>query len=382
MMPAAKTPKANHRVGCQKADFVSAFFMGSIRRVAVALLGGSAAVLLSGCHRGPDAMMADYATRIARISEQPVEITLTESIAYPRSRDRRIPLPEIRARLLALTDFQRCNLTQLIAERNSILGRYWEATRRLDYEFRFSHRLARCQRWLIQQPDLDADDTALLEQLNSLSLIKAKTRPLAWWAATWAGDEFADYFSAAAPFPSVEAQAPIAAFTPLAAVAAQLDDPPDGINLPEIELALQNLRRVPYGGGWARATNRMTLTLHAAAGALNAVNTQRLCPQATPSPKARIFENVFYRQYAERLQPYLSALHRQGEAQLVALEPLLATMPRDAPDAFKAYAQRVLSSEPGSLWADMSTARHRHTEAWQRILRDCNLMPDGAGPPG
>ena len=341
-------------------------------------------MLVSACRQGPEAMMADYTARVARITGQPIVLPQAAPLPYPRARDRHLPLPEVRARLLDLTDFQRCNLTQLIAERNSIMGRgYWPATRRLDYEFRFGHRLARCHAWLADQDALDAldaDDAALLEHIAPLRAVKAATRPLAWWAATWASDEFARYFSAAAALPDAAAQAPVRAFATLAAPARQFDDPPDGVALDDIESALQTLRSAPYGGGWVRAAGQMTATLEAAAEALEAVNLQRLCPQALPNPKARIFETVFYQVYAGRLQPYLAALHREGAAQHNAVAPLLAAAPAEAPAAFERYARRALSTAPGSLWADLADARQRHTLAWQRLLRGCGLMPDGSRP--
>ncbi|MEC8847712.1 MAG: DUF3080 family protein, partial [Pseudomonadota bacterium] len=65
---------------------------------------------------------------------------------------------------------------------------------------------------------------------------------------------------------------------------------------------------------------------------------------------------------------------------LKALAPLLAAAPAEAPAAFERYAQRALSTAPGSLWADLADARQRHTLAWQRLLRGCGLMPDGSRP--
>ncbi|WP_161776148.1 DUF3080 family protein [Polycyclovorans algicola] len=359
------TAKADQGADRSKADFTSAFFMMVV------------GLLLGACSRGPEAMMADYTARIGRITDAPIARQDAEPLPYPRGRDRKRALPDVRARLMDLTDFDRCNLTQLIAERNSIMGRYWAATRRLDYEFRFSHRVADCHDWLTQQDTLNNDDEALLALLTSLRAVKAETRPLAWWAVTWASDEFARYFSASAPLPALDARAPVNAFMPLAGIAAALDDPPDGIALADVEAALQTLRSTPYGGGWVRAVTQMTQTLDAAAAALNSVDTSRLCPQAKVTPKARIFETVFHQHYALRLQPYLSALHRQGEAQQAALAPLLAEIDDDAPAAIKAYAKRALSTDDDSLWAGMVAARQRHTDAWQRVLGDCSAMPDG-----
>lgn len=353
--------------------------LGSVNnwRIAAALLGSG---LLAACGQGPESMMTDYAERISRITEQPVVLPPVSGAVYPRARERSLPIPEVRARLFDLTDFERCNLTQLIAERNSIMGRYWPATQQLDYEYRFSHRLKACQTWLNQQGELDEKDRALRAQVDALMLSKDQARPLAWWAASWASDEFARYFSASAAMPPLDATAPVTAFAPLASLIEGFAAPPDGIDLGELEAALQILRTDRYGGGWIKAVQHMTATLTASGAALDATDTARLCPQGSPTPRARIFETVFYRYYAEALQPYLAALHQQGQAQYQALVPLLEAVPPEAPAAFTRYAQRHLTQGPDSLWAEMATAREQHTLAWQRILRACGLMPDGARP--
>jgi len=352
------------------------------RALHLALIASFAAValLLGGCSRGPDAMMADYGARVARITGQPVDLPRATGAPYPRPRDLAVPVPEVRIRLLDLTDFARCNLTRLIAERNGTLGRSWPASQRLDYEFRFGHRLDRCAAWLDGQDALDDDSAALRAEVQALRPVKAATRPVVWWQASWASDEFSRHFSAAAPLPERDTRAPLAAFTPLVTLARQLDAPPDGVPLGELEAALQQLRSQRYGGGWVRATLLMVATLNQSAAALDATDTARLCPQGKSTPKARVFETVFYRVYADRLQPYLSTLHREGADYLDALAPLLAHAPNDAPPAFKRYAPRYLQRGPDSLWVDLATARDRHTEAWQRVLGDCGLMPDGSRP--
>lgn len=336
---------------------------------------------LTGCGGGPEAMMADYGARVARITEQPVTLPRATGSPYPRARDLAVEIPEIRARLLDLTDFDRCNLTHLIAERNSILGRYWPASQRLDYEFRFGHRLQRCQAWLTAQESLDEDDAALLAQVDELMTAKAQTRPAVWWMASWGSAEFSRHFSASAAMPDADTVPPLDAFAMLGALAEQTGHPPDGVSLSALEHSLNTLRSQRYGGGWVRATLQMTATLNQSADALQATDTARLCPQGRPTPRARVFETVFYRYYAGALQPYLSALHRHGDRTLDTLAPLLDAGQAIAPEAFVRYADRHLKRGPGSLWADLEAARDRHTLAWQGLLRDCGLMPDGSQRP-
>lgn len=331
------------------------------------------------CDRGhPARMLHDYAARVARASNQPVvPLEWPSPLAYPSHRDRQLAAPEVRARLLELDDFNRCNLTQLVAERNSILGRYWPASQRLDYELRFAHRLDRCRTWLHAQPD-DTADPEWRDRLDAIAADKAGTIPAVWWQVTFDSDEFSQHFSAANDWVRADDAPPMAELGWLAARGRALQPPPDGLALPALEQRLQQIALNGFGGGWLRSVQGMTLALNRAADHLQAIDLSRLCPQERPTPRARILETVFYRYYAARVQPYLAQLHRDGSAWQAAQQALLRTAP-PPPPAFSAFARLAIGDHRGSLWQALAVARERHTEAWQTTLGHCGLMPGSAG---
>lgn len=331
-------------------------------------------VALSACRGGsPEALLEDYAQRIARITGQPYQaLPLPPGTPYPRHRERRRDVPEVRARLWDLGDFRRCDLSQLIAERNSIMGRYWPASQRLDYELRFAHRLGRCQRWLQQNAE-DEDAREWRAEVDSVLAAKGDTLAAVWWAVTYDGPEFERHFSVSASLLQRTDSPPLAALHQLAALGKHLATPPDGLDRAALEAALHALRD-RYGGAWQRSALALSATLGATARQLAAADRQRLCPQGRPTPEARIVETVFYRIYAERLQPYLAQIHQDGDAWLAAHAALLATT-GTLPVALRDYRARVLGRGPGSVWAELAAARQGHTEAWQSLLGDCGLMP-------
>lgn len=335
--------------------------------------------LLSACDGGrPEALLDDYAGRIARITQQPaLNLPMPAGLAYPRHRERRLDVPEVRARLWDLSDYRRCDLSQLIAERNSIMGRYWPASQRLDYELRFAHRLGRCRQRL-QEATADSDEEAQewREEVETVFAAKQGTLAAVWWAVTYDSAEFERHFSLSTGLLPLGEAPPLEALGRLTALGRTLSEPTDGLDLAALEATLQALRD-RYGGAWQRSALALTETLAATAAQLEAAERRRLCPQGKPTPEARIVETVFYRFYAERLQPYLAQIHQDGDAWLSAHAALLETLDRleTDPSSLQGYRERVLGRGTGSLWADLAAARDRHTRAWQSLLGDCGLMP-------
>lgn len=349
-------------------------------RLRLALL--LAVTLLIGCDRDrPETMMDDYLDRVARITGQarPLDSRIVD-LSYPRHRDRAIAPPEARGRLRELADYNRCNLTQLIAERNSILGRYWPASQRFDYELRFAHRLGRCQRWLAEHAGDDAD-LLLKARVDALVSAKQAALPAVWWAATYDSVEFEQQFSIARPWLDHDTTAPLDALRHLARIGVRLREPEDGTDLAALEGALRKIATHPYGGRWARSARGVAVSLNAAAQMLEATDVRRLCPARRATAEARIFETVFQRRYAGRVQPYLSRVHRGGSEWLDAQDALWATHTVQPPAAMMGYRSRTLGRHAGSLWYDLNEANVRHTKAWQRILGACGLMPSAPTPP-
>ncbi|MDD3761697.1 MAG: DUF3080 family protein [Nevskiales bacterium] len=343
------------------------------------------ALSLSGCaDRGAGAMLADYRARVQRASGaevRPPEVAPAPT--YPTHRLRRVDVPEVRGSLWELLfDLPDCGLGHLVSERNSILGRYWPATQRLSYELRFAIGLRRCRAQFADSsdPDLRAWHARLLE----IGAAKRGVLPAVWWAVTYDSPEFAAAFSpAAAP---LAAEAPpshgaLSALEALLGLAPRWDDPRPLDDVRRLDGHLQQLAISERGGALIRSQQILIRELDAASLALEQAWAARLCPQAVPTPRARILHNVFLKFYAAQVQPYMALIQHEGTAWLQLHQRLLQTQAVTPPPDFRAFAGVALSREDGSLWARWNAARQRHVHAWQQVLQQCSLMPGSGNPP-
>jgi hypothetical protein len=304
------------------------------RAVMIWVTACGACLLAAGCSEAPVALLDDYQQRVARVTAQPLPPAVRyDTPAYPRPRERSVPAPEVRVRLLELFDFEFCDLSQLIAERNSILDRYAPASRRLDYEWRFAHRLGRCREWLGQDRDPARDE--LRARLDEIAAIKHEALGPAWWATTYGSAEFERHLSLATPpLPPGVPAAPLAALDALLALESGQASPPDGLDLPALEAQLQQLGASAWGGAWLHAAVALGTTLDGTAALLEQAAARPYCRQGRPTPEARILQTVFWKFYAGRVQPYLSQVHRQGEAWLQRHAALLASQRVTPPPAW------------------------------------------------
>lgn len=324
-------------------------------------------------------MLADYRARVQRASG--VDVGPPQAIplpAYPSHRHRSVPIPDVRGSVWELLfDLPDCELGHLVSERNSILGRYWPASSRFDYELRFRVRLDRCRARLSRQPALDEAQRAFLARLDEIDAAKHGTLPAVWWALTYDSVEFEQAFSpAAAPLrPGDRGLVALAALEHLQGLSTRLAAVSDGVELPALERALGRLAASRYGGSLLRSLGLLIAELDAATAALERAHAQPLCPQQRPTPRSRVLQQVFIRHYASRVQPYMADVQTGGRAWLDAHAPLLASQRAKPPAAFERFRAAALDDGSGSLWQRWITTRDRHVQAWQAVLRQCALMP-------
>lgn len=117
--------------------------MNSKRGLLLSLL---CCLLLSGCGDSQGvATLRDYQQRVNRVLalDSPAP-QLTAAPAFIAKSALQQPLPDLRIDLLDAFATRRCGLDQLIAERNSSLGKVFTASKRLNYELRFLATLQQC----------------------------------------------------------------------------------------------------------------------------------------------------------------------------------------------------------------------------------------------
>jgi len=353
-------------------------------------------LVLTGCSERQSALFlwSDYAYRMGNSLQLDIPVDVDrggrpadwQSLRYPSRRQLLYAVPTSSINLLEFLRLSRCELQRLIGQRNTSLGQLAPGSQRFLYEWRFLQLARECVRQLQAAPGGDAD-IALAEELQRVVAEKSNSLPLVYWNAVAASEEFQTLFSLAAqPLGPVQAQvmptALIDSLQGLLQIQRALIEHPGGelSSLQHLESHFQVLAASHHFGQLTLAMATAVPPLQAITAALQRrLQDPPLCYQQRPTPQARILESVFHKVYIGRVQPYLSALHRQS----IALQPLLQQFYTRAqgatvslPPIHSEWWQATWAPAPAnSAWQHFDAALSDHTRAWQQLLSSCGLMP-------
>ncbi|MBZ2189587.1 DUF3080 domain-containing protein [Alcanivorax sp. JB21] len=333
-------------------------------------------VLLSACQpTGPEDLWHDYQQRLARLAatEVPADTVNITVQRYPRSRDLRQDVPDLRTGMRRYFGLAECDMMALVSERNSSLGRLQTASLRFAYELDFIQRSETCL-----AGERLADDEAFNLWLSEIYTLKRESLPALYFNATLGSQEMAGFFSTTArPAETADLVAMTTLETALGRIArlgSQLrGDAPLPTNAGLLEQDIATLSRSDTGGSILQGLALATRELHRAAAMLEQVDTTSLCPRQRSSQQARYFQNVFIDVYGGQIQPWLSRLDQAARQLQDTMQQLAVSLPADSP-AFDAWHAAHFSDEAG-LHHRFRTAMARHTLAWQNLLAGCGLQP-------
>lgn len=333
-------------------------------------------VFLSGCDpfQQPDTMAEIYVSRLAYQLDETIPASDYESLMLlPSVRERRFDIPNFSVSLLDFLSLYGCELQVLVAERNSILGRYASPMIKLDYDLKFIAEAKRCIN------SISTSDDELKNKLTTAILFKQKYLPKVMWNALWADKELPSWVGYASGLYPLSAPDVVSEQT-LEKVNEEVQQ-----TLKSESGDLKQLKRLfpmwlasQEAGQLLQSLHFMTKQLHLGTALIDQrLERKPMCYQQSPTPKSKQLEQFFFNIYIGHMQPYIAQLHQRGEVVLPFLYAL-ATI-TDAPsEEFSTYRQNVLSptTEKG-LWQSYVNAVSRHTQAWQRLLDQCGLRPSG-----
>lgn len=358
------------------------FFARCKRRVRPAL-GICAAFLASAC--GPETagdMLADYSQRVHNTLDLDAPLSYAITLpSYPRHRDLYLELNDVRIGLLELVSLQRCGLEELVAARNSGLGKVMLPSQQLLYEHRLLARSRACVDALRADTlHSSGENPDLLARLLEVVEIKERDLPRAYWNATFASSEFAEHFSlATTPLPIEQEQDPTPqreALLYLRDLSAQLGRAESAVDPQRLEQCFFYLQSRSYGGQLLLSIDVLSFYLQGIAAAIEVrQQEQNICPQGLPTPKAKIMQTVFLKFYAAKTQPYLARVHREGRAWIDAVDGLAGAQ-SEMPASFNSYRTSLLDPQQDTaLWARFEAAIQEHTQAWQGLFEQCGMSP-------
>jgi hypothetical protein len=340
-----------------------------------------ALLLLSACSNEPPEkeLLQSYISRIANV--------LDETSKNPDFTSQVPPLPpqklryqatiEAREGMIDVLDLRHCDLLALIAQRNSSLGIVAKPSQRLIYEIQFYQKLKICLPLLKDNPKINNE---LRGRIKSLYTLKTQNLPKVIWNALYTGQEIEASLALNLPPISLHEtnyNQALNALGKLISVSRILNTStaPKELLLNDIEESYAAIYHNPIGTPLLKSLLLLESALNEASDIINSRLERRpLCFPGMTNPKANILKKIFTEYYAGQIQPYMSKVHRMGEQWFSLHEKALKLLPM--PEKMKPYATQVfLRNSQNSIWQRYTTARNKHTLAWQTILKQCKLMP-------
>ncbi|WP_194755523.1 DUF3080 family protein [Aliidiomarina indica] len=328
---------------------------------------------LSGCSRAIDHDFKDYQQRLGRLLDEPVTtVELPANPRMPRVHEVQQPIPEISISLLDSMRLDRCRVGQLIAARNSSLGRVQSTQARVLYEIQMITALQECLQTSA------ADDARLAELLTTALEHKVDTLPL--WINRFLTNEdvirerFRVSRSPLTLEASEEGSASIAALTYFADVFTALHDDPLHYTVDESAWNdhIRTLGQRHFLSDFWR-TQQVTL------GYLKSLNLMLSdagdkigCRNRSVPQQAEFLQNVMINIWVSSLQPKLARLQgyeTQVYGQLVRLQEFVLD------EAWNNYLDQLMNEE--SHGVGIRQHSRRHAELYQAFLQQCGLSIEG-----
>ena len=302
---------------------------------------------LSASCTSPESDRFAYVERVASVLGTDAVTTQVALTPTPSERSLRLEIAEHKINPLQFADLHRCDMGDLVGERNSGLGRFAPASQRMGYEIRWLCRARGCE----------------LEWLEELAGAKRTSLPKLYWNATIAGPEFSSLLRQDGGDVDLSML-----------VLLELSMPED-CDFQQVEFE-QTLNQVQRSGGikgrraeWALFREALTNVTSVLQG-LN----RPLCLNDGPTAKAERLFAVFRRYYVEDLQPKMSAALRKDREWVEALHDFDRSFGDVAPEVWSTFYSRTLNPESDhSEWQATHQAIVTHSQAWQHIFHQCGV---------
>lgn len=307
-------------------------------------------ISLSGCMTdNPSDDFVQYLTRVARVQDAPqVEIQAVNDYQLPRKRDLRIEIPNLSIGLLDSYQLRQCGLFNLIAERNSVLGKVADPFRHYDYQQALLEGLNNC----LASEQIDEE---LKSQLAVITEQKHPELALHRWNLLYASDAMQRQLTGSQWLEPELSQT-------VTQVNQALDSLKLALNQTDISVtqAQEVLEKTPILGPLNYSLAHASAQLKRVTLQLNQYDAEIICAERRDRTKFKYLNNVFEQQYVANIQPYMAQLDSYYQ-QLTANLDLFAPQPHIHPYRYPLE----LNHQAFRL------AIRDHVNYWQGLFKRC-----------
>ena len=314
--------------------------------------------------------ISEYSERLGRVLDTGLTAAEEQPAPdYPQREMLHSAPSQLDINLTRFYQLQQCELGNLVAERNTALGKIQHYSQRLVYERQLLTALSDCINFVSQQRDEPARE--LLTTMQSWYAAKQAAYPEHWSNMLVLSDETRDAFSRPQP-----AQL----FTDTVDIAGQLTlfrqldsylSPATGIE-ESLEAQLQAIGATRLPASVWQAQHQIATRLPTLTAQLDPLLANTACPNGSATEQANILRNVFYLFFIERIQPlggHINDFNYQ-------FAPLLNKWSEEEalPESFRAFL-----TVQQTRFNAYQQAMQDHVKLWQRFLGRCHLSPTAPG---
>ncbi|WP_059020203.1 DUF3080 domain-containing protein [Vibrio coralliirubri] len=308
-------------------------------------------VMLAGCFSdGPGDLFDDYQTKIARVQDADEIKEEWEFESLPRKRELLLEVPSLSIGLIDSYQLRQCGLFNLIAERNSVLGKVADEFRNYDYQAALLEGVGKC----LSSNELDPEIIELLREIEQQKLAQF---PLHQWNLIYASDAMQSQMRG-----SQWLRADIG--DQVRQTSDALEHINQALNIPLVSgktIEVQEvLEKSSTLGDLYYSLAHASAELDTITKQLTTFDTNIICGKQRDTTKFRYLNNVFEQQYIGKVQPYMAQLdgyYQQLASQLGMFDaqPELHSYYFPIQDAHQVFR----------------ASTRRHVDYWQQLFKRC-----------
>lgn len=308
-------------------------------------------MVLTGCFDdSPQNYFDDYQTKIANVQDADEIQEDWELESLPRKRELFIEVPSLSIGLIDSYQLRQCGLFNLIAERNSVLGKVADEFRNYDYQVALLEGVGQC----LSNNELESEIVELLREIEQQKLAQF---PLHQWNLIYASEAMQSQMRG-----SQWLRADIG--DQVRQTSDALEHINQALNIPLVSgkttEVQEGLEKSSTLGDLYYSLSRASAELDTITQQLTTFDANIICGKQRDTTKFRYLNNVFEQQYIDKVQPYMAQLdgyYQQLAPQLVMFDaqPELHSYYFPIKDAHQAFR----------------SSTRRHVDYWQQLFKRC-----------
>ena len=308
-------------------------------------------MLLTGCFDdSPQNYFDDYQTKIANVQDADEIQEDWELESLPRKRELFIEVPSLSIGLIDSYQLRQCGLFNLIAERNSVLGKVADEFRNYDYQVALLKGVGQC----LSNNELEPEIVELLREVEQQKLAQF---PLHQWNLIYASEAMQSHMRGSQWLRADIGEQVRQTGDALEHINQALDTPLVSGKTTAVQ---ERLEKSSTLGDLYYSLSRASAELDTITQQLTTFDTNIICGKQRDTTKFRYLNNVFEQQYIDKVQPYMAQL--DGYYQQLA--PQLAMF--DAHPELHSYYFPIKDAHQA-----FRSSTRRHVDYWQQLFKRC-----------